>query len=74
MEDERPYIEHLLVSGEIDVGVLILSNLEDRHALQTEVLTHSPHGSGYRPSIRCWSTTASTWPMSPANLDSTERR
>lgn len=42
MEDERPYIEHLLVSGEIDVGVLILSNLEDRHALQTEVLTHSP--------------------------------
>lgn len=43
MEDERPYIEHLLISGEIDVGVLILSNLEDRHALQTEVLTHSPH-------------------------------
>ncbi|WP_416422790.1 LysR family transcriptional regulator [Pseudomonas sp. App30] len=41
MEDERPYIEHLLVSG--DVGVLIVSNLEDRHALQTEVLTHSPH-------------------------------
>lgn len=33
----------VLVSGEIDVGVLILSNLEDRHALQTEVLTHSPH-------------------------------
>jgi DNA-binding transcriptional LysR family regulator len=43
VEDERPYIEHLLVSGEIDVGVLILSNLEDRHALHTEVLTHSPH-------------------------------
>ncbi|PLV17817.1 LysR substrate-binding domain-containing protein [Pseudomonas guariconensis] len=42
-EDERPYIEHLLVSGEIDVGVLILSHLEDKHALQTEVLTHSPH-------------------------------
>ncbi|MCU1721398.1 LysR family transcriptional regulator [Pseudomonas sp. 5P_5.1_Bac1] len=42
-EDERPYIEHLLVAGEIDVGVLILSNLEDRLALQTEVLTHSPH-------------------------------
>ncbi len=42
-EDERPYIEHLLVNGEIDVGVLILSNLEDRLALQTEVLTHSPH-------------------------------
>ena len=43
VEDERSYIEHLLVNGEIDIGVLILSNLEDRHALQTEVLTHSPH-------------------------------
>ncbi|KPG96004.1 LysR family transcriptional regulator [Pseudomonas sp. RIT-PI-q] len=43
MEDERPYIEHLLVSGEIDVGVLILSNLEDRQALQTEILTQSPY-------------------------------
>ncbi len=43
IEDERSYIEHLLVSGEIDIGVLILSNLEDRHALQTEVLTQSPH-------------------------------
>jgi DNA-binding transcriptional LysR family regulator len=42
IEDERPYIEHLLISGEIDVGVLILSSLVDRHALQTEVLTHSP--------------------------------
>lgn len=37
VEDERPHIEHLLVSGEIDVGVLILSNLEDRHLM-------TPHG------------------------------
>ncbi|CAM3987144.1 MULTISPECIES: LysR substrate-binding domain-containing protein [Rahnella] len=43
VEDERQYIEHLLVSGEIDIGVLILSNLEDRDALQTEVLTHSSY-------------------------------
>ncbi|MFP1725370.1 LysR substrate-binding domain-containing protein [Lonsdalea quercina] len=43
VEDERRYIEHLLVSGEIDIGVLILSNLEDRDALQTEVLCHSPY-------------------------------
>ncbi len=41
--NERPYIEHLLVSGEIDIGVLILSNIEDRDALQTEVLMHSPY-------------------------------
>ncbi|CAB1223823.1 LysR family transcriptional regulator [Serratia liquefaciens] len=43
IEDERPYIEHLLVSGEIDIGVLILSNIEDRDALQSEVLMHSPY-------------------------------
>ncbi|MAK89854.1 MAG: LysR family transcriptional regulator [Oleibacter sp.] len=41
VEDDRSYIEHLLVSGEIDVGVLILSNLEYRAALNTEVLTFS---------------------------------
>ncbi len=41
IEDERAYIEHLLVSGELDVGVLILSNLEYRSALNTEVLTYS---------------------------------
>lgn len=43
VEDERPYIEHLLVNGEIDIGVLILSNLEERDALQTETLMHSPY-------------------------------
>ncbi|MFC3395360.1 LysR substrate-binding domain-containing protein [Brenneria rubrifaciens] len=43
VEDERHYIEHLLVGGEIDIGVLILSNLEDHDALQTEVLSHSPY-------------------------------
>lgn len=41
IEDDRDYIEHLLVSGEIDVGVMILSNLEYRSALNTEVLTYS---------------------------------
>lgn len=41
VEDDRSYIEHLLVSGEIDVGVLMLSNLEYRSALNTEVLTYS---------------------------------
>ncbi|WP_221794116.1 LysR family transcriptional regulator [Oceanobacter mangrovi] len=41
VEDERDYIEHLLVSGEIDVGVLILSNLGYASALNTEVLNFS---------------------------------
>lgn len=43
VEDERPYIEHLLINGEVDVGVLILSNLENRQALQSEILIHSPY-------------------------------
>ncbi|CAI8886054.1 hypothetical protein EMIT0347P_40242 [Pseudomonas sp. IT-347P] len=64
---KRPDIEHSLVSGEIDVGVSILSNLEDRHVLQTEELSHSPTVYGCRPSIHCWSTTASISPASPMN-------
>ena len=47
VEDDRAYIEHLLVSGEIDVGVLILSNLEYRAALNTEVLTFSRYRLRY---------------------------
>ena len=41
VEDDRDYIEHLLVSGEIDVGVLILSDLSHASALNTEVLNFS---------------------------------
>ncbi len=43
IEDDRDYIEHLLVSGELDVAVVILSNLEYRNALNIEVLTHSQY-------------------------------
>ena len=42
IEEERGYLEHLLVSGEIDVGLLLISNLANRQALQTQLLVRSP--------------------------------
>jgi DNA-binding transcriptional LysR family regulator len=38
IEDQRDYIEHLLVNGELDVAVLIVSNIENTQALETESL------------------------------------
>lgn len=42
VEDERDYIEHLLVNGELDVGLLLVSNLRNTQALDYEVLVRSP--------------------------------
>jgi DNA-binding transcriptional LysR family regulator len=42
VEDERTYLEHLLVNGELDVGLMLVSNLQDRQALESEVLIRSP--------------------------------
>jgi DNA-binding transcriptional LysR family regulator len=36
VEDTREYLEHLLLNGEIDVAVIIVSNLQDNVALETE--------------------------------------
>lgn len=41
VEDKRDYIEHLLVNGEIDFGLLIVSNLAQRSAIDDEVLLRS---------------------------------
>ena len=41
LEDERNYLEHLLVNGELDVGLLLVSTLQDRQALGSEVLSQS---------------------------------
>ncbi len=43
-EDERRYIEHLLVNGELDLAVMLVSNLENRQALEELVLVRSPIG------------------------------
>lgn len=41
IEDDRDYIEHLLVNGELDVGLMLISNLQDRQALAFEILVRS---------------------------------
>jgi DNA-binding transcriptional LysR family regulator len=41
-EDERSYIEHLLVNGELDVALMLISNLQDDLALDTEAVVRSP--------------------------------
>ena len=38
LEDSGEYLEHLLVGGELDVAVMVISNLRDRMALQSEIL------------------------------------
>lgn len=42
IEDDRSYLEHLLLGGEVDIGLMIVSNLVDRQALQSEILQRSP--------------------------------
>ncbi len=42
VEDSGEYLEHLLIGGELDVAVMVTSNLRDRTALQTEILEVSP--------------------------------
>lgn len=37
-EDSGEYLEHLLIGGELDVAVMVISNLRDRMALQSEIL------------------------------------
>jgi DNA-binding transcriptional LysR family regulator len=43
IEDNGSYVEHLLVGGELDVAVMVISNLRDRMALQAEILETSPY-------------------------------
>ena len=43
IEDNGDYLEHLLVGGELDVAVMVISNLRDRMALQAEIIETSPY-------------------------------
>lgn len=43
IEDEPRYLEHLLINGEVDVAIMIVSALGDRQALASEILTRSPN-------------------------------
>jgi DNA-binding transcriptional LysR family regulator len=50
VEDRRSYIEHLLVNGELDLALLIVSNLEQRAAIDHEVLLRSECRAWMAPS------------------------
>jgi DNA-binding transcriptional LysR family regulator len=41
-EDEQPYLEHQIVNGEIDVGLLMTNRTIRHEAFDTELLTRSP--------------------------------
>jgi DNA-binding transcriptional LysR family regulator len=41
VEEERPYVEHLLVNGELHLALMIISNLENKMALGCETLVRS---------------------------------
>ncbi len=43
IEDNGSYLEHLLIGGDLDVAVMVISNLRDRMALQAEILETSPY-------------------------------
>lgn len=43
IEDNGEYLEHLLIGGELDVAVMVISNLRDRMALQAEIIEVSPY-------------------------------
>ena len=43
LEDNGSYLEHLLIGGELDVAVMVISNLRDRVALQAEIFETSPY-------------------------------
>ena len=42
-EDNGDYLEHLLIGGELDVAVMVISNMRDRMALQAEIIEVSPY-------------------------------
>ena len=43
IEDDGSYLEHLLIGGELDVAVMLATNLRNRFALQAENLASSPY-------------------------------
>lgn len=43
IEDTGDYLEHLLVGGELDIGIMVVTNLRNHHALHSEILVVSPY-------------------------------
>lgn len=40
-EDRRDYLEHLLINGELDVALIVVSQLQNRQGLETETILRS---------------------------------
>lgn len=43
IEDDSSYLEHLLIGGELDAAVMVISDMRDHDALQAEILETSPY-------------------------------
>ncbi|HMQ58077.1 MAG TPA: LysR family transcriptional regulator [Rhizobiaceae bacterium] len=43
IEDTGEYLEHLMIGGELDAAVMVISSLRDRAALQAEIIEVSPY-------------------------------
>lgn len=42
-EDQAPFLEHLLINGELDAAIMVSNALTERQALVAETLTRSPN-------------------------------
>jgi DNA-binding transcriptional LysR family regulator len=42
-EDQAPFLEHLLINGELDAAIMVSNALSERQALVAETLTRSPN-------------------------------
>ena len=42
-EDQPPFLEHLLINGELDAAIMVSNALSERQALVAETLTRSPN-------------------------------
>jgi DNA-binding transcriptional LysR family regulator len=54
VEDQRDYIEHLLVNGELDAAVFIVSNVQNRQACIPRCCSNPAIACGCLPVIACW--------------------
>ncbi len=43
VEDAPPFLEHLLINGELDIAIMVSNALGEPQALVTEILTRSPN-------------------------------
>lgn len=50
LEDSPPFLEHLLVNGELDLAIMVVNALGDPQALEVETLSSSPNRVWMSPS------------------------